>query len=292
MKARPPLVVVHGGAGTFARALAEENAARAALRRALEAGQAALAAGGTALDAAVAAVQSMEDSGEFNAGKGAVTARDGSVSHDAAVMEGRGRTAGAVAAISGFSNPVLGARLVMERSGHVLLAGASAERFLSGEGLARAPAGYFRPVGPDKAPAAADTVGAVAVDQAGQLATATSTGGIRGKLPGRVGDSPIIGAGTYADERCAISATGTGELFVRAVFGFRVATLVAQGLAIDAATAEALAAVTALGGSGGCVAVTADGAVAWPFTTPAMPRGVIDAAGVARIALWPEDGPP
>jgi beta-aspartyl-peptidase (threonine type) len=274
------IIAIHGGAGAIERAHDDLPPAHAALLAALEAGRARLASGGRALDAVTAAVAALEACGEFNAGKGAVRASDGSISLDAAVMDGPSRAAGAVASLVGFASPVRVARLVLERTPHVLLAGAGAAAFALEQGVAPAPDGYFVPASSRRAPALAashGTVGAVALDATGALAVATSTGGITGKLPGRVGDSPIIGAGTYADDRCAVSATGTGEMFVRAVFGFRVAQAIARGTALTAATHAALAEVSTLGGAGGCIALTAAGELDMPFTTPGMFRGFADA---------------
>jgi beta-aspartyl-peptidase (threonine type) len=280
-------LAIHGGAGAIDRAALDGAAARAALRAALQDGWEVLAAGGRALDAAVRAVRCLEDSGTFNAGRAAVTASDGSVSLDAAVMDGPTRAAGAVGCLTGFPSAVAVARLVLDRTPHVLLVGPGAEAFAAEQGLARVPPGYFVRSGAAVAPDTPGTVGAVAVDAAGALAAATSTGGIRGKRPGRVGDSPLVGAGTWADERCAVSATGDGELFVRAVFAFRVASAVERGVDLTTATAAALREVERLGGRGGCVAVTADGQVALPFDTGGMFRGVIDADG-ARVAIFGE----
>jgi beta-aspartyl-peptidase (threonine type) len=279
------VLAVHGGAGAIPGERHDE--ARAALRAALQAGGAVLGRGGAAIDAVQAAVQVMEEGGAFNAGKGAVRASDGSVSLDAAVMEGAGRRAGAVAALTGFPGAVAAARLVCDRTSHVLLAGPGAEAFAAAQGLARVDPGYFVRPGV-AARSAPGTVGAVAVDRRGGLAAATSTGGISGKLPGRVGDSPIVGAGTWADARCAISATGDGELFIRAVFAYRIATLVEAGVPLDEATRRALDEVVRLGGAGGCVALTAEGAAAMTFVTPGMSRGTLDRAGAIRVAIGPE----
>lgn len=187
-------------------------------------------AGAAALDVVEAAVCAMEDSGVLNAGRGSTRNRDGEVQTDAAIMDGRGLRAGAVAAVRQLRNPVAAARLVMERSTHVLLAGADAERFAAGLGAVMVEAEYFRVPGDWRSPDDADTVGAVARDRGGDLAAATSTGGIFGKLPGRVGDSPVIGAGTYADNAAAaVSCTGQGEYFMRLVLAHEVAAMIRHG---------------------------------------------------------------
>jgi L-asparaginase/beta-aspartyl-peptidase (threonine type) len=281
-----PVLAIHGGAGTVAGESLDVAVVNAALEAALAAGWGVLSAGGAALDAVEQAVLSLETGGVFNAGKGAVRASDGTVSLDAAIMDGRSRVAGAVGALTGFAHPIAIARQVGARSGHVLLVGDGAARFATEAGFPTVPASYFVPARQTVLATPADTVGAVALDARGDLAVATSTGGIKGKLPGRVGDSPVIGAGTYADPVCAISATGTGELFVRAVFGFRLASLVAAGVPVTEAATRALAEVTSLGGSGGCIALTAGGDLALPFTSAAMFRGYRDGAGRTEIAIF------
>jgi beta-aspartyl-peptidase (threonine type) len=231
---KPFGLVIHGGAGVIVRErLAPELEAqyRAELKRALDAGYAVLAAGGTALDAVVAAIKPLEDSPLFNAGKGAVLSADGLCELDASIMDGRTRAAGAVAGTTRTKNPISLARAVMERSDHVFLSGEGADRFSREQGLEQVPPEYFQT--PErrrqleelkaKKLSAFDvdlkygTVGAVALDAHGHVAAATSTGGLTGKRWGRIGDSPVIGAGTYADDRaCAVSATGAGEYFIRA----------------------------------------------------------------------------
>jgi isoaspartyl peptidase/L-asparaginase-like protein (Ntn-hydrolase superfamily) len=206
-------------------------------------------------------------------------------------MDGATSRAGGVAALTGFANPIAIARLVLERTPHVLLAGPGAEAFAAAQGLPRVPDAYFtRRTGAtaDVAVPSPGTVGAVALDRDGRLAAATSTGGVTGKLPGRVGDSPIVGAGTYADDRCAVSATGAGEFFVRTVFAHRVAVAVSAGVPVAQATQRALDGVTSLGGSGGCVAVDASGAIAMPFSTVGMFRAVGDAGGGREGAIFGE----
>ncbi len=258
-------LAVHGGAGSI-RTLDDAATARArsGLARALLAGAAVLEAGGPALDAVEAAVRVLEDDPSFNAGCGSALTREGTIEMDAAVMDGASGRAGAVACVTKLRHPLHAARLVMERTSHVLLVGPGATAFALAQGaepanesdliteralrelerVLRTPAG--------DPSASRGTVGAVARDAQGRLAAGTSTGGITGKLPGRVGDSPLIGAGTWADSRCAISATGDGELFIRTAFAHRVG-MELQSRPAGIAAAEALARVQALGGSGGCI---------------------------------------
>ena len=291
-----------GGAGRFALALhggasdlvavpeSKRRAfgadASALLTQILAAGQPALARGASALDVAEAAVRAMEDSGVLNAGRGSTRNRDGDVQMDAAIMDGRG-PAGAVAAVHHLRNPVAAARMVMERSPHVLLAGADAERFAVELGATAVATDYFR-AGTLLAPADADTVGAVALDCSGNLAAATSTGGIFGKLPGRVGDSPVIGAGTFADNAtAAVSATGQGEYFMRLVLAHDVAAMVRYGgLSLADAGARAIRdKLGAAGGRGGLIAVDRSGAVVMEFNTEFMPRGLATAETGPRVAF-------
>ncbi|HET7363791.1 MAG TPA: isoaspartyl peptidase/L-asparaginase [Burkholderiales bacterium] len=287
-------IAIHGGAGTMARRkMTPALAARyeRALGRALDAGFAVLK-NGTSLDAVCAAVVELEDHALFNAGRGACYNTDERHELDAAVMEGATRRAGAVAAVSRIRNPVLGARAVMEKSRHVLLVGRGAERFARAHGVRMAPGSYFA----TQSRLAAlrrrvaghhGTVGAVALDADGHLAAATSTGGYTGKLPGRVGDSPLIGAGTYADELCAVSCTGLGEAFIRAVAAHDVAARMRyrrEKLAL--ASAAALAQIAALGGDGGLIAVDRRGNIVMPFNSEGMYRGAIDARGRRLIAIY------
>jgi isoaspartyl peptidase/L-asparaginase-like protein (Ntn-hydrolase superfamily) len=299
---------VHGGAGA-APSPEEPPAARSELRaafaRALASGHQVLAGGGTAVDAVVAAVRVLEDCPWLNAGRGSVLCATGEVEMDAAVMDGASRRAGAVAGLRSVLNPVLAARAVMERSPHVLLAGDGAERFAQEQGLPQAPPESFvtdlrrlqlarwrerSAAGsgdPDARPAGGGTVGAVARDARGHLAAATSTGGLTGKLPGRVSDSALIGAGSFADDAtCAVSATGTGDAFIRAGFAHQVDALMRHAkLPLGDACERALSAVRSLGGSGGCIAIDAAGRVAMPFDTEWMARGLIGSDGRPRLAL-------
>jgi beta-aspartyl-peptidase (threonine type) len=297
-------IAVHGGAGTLSPAdLTPDNdrAFRAGLERALRAGHAVLVDGGTSLDAVVAAVRVLEDDPLFNAGRGAVLAASGQHELDASVMDGRELRAGAVTGVRHVKSPIELARLVMERSPHVMLAGAGAEEFALEQGLAPVPNAHFATVrrrreldrllhGEIEAgrESLMGTVGAVARDAHGNLAAATSTGGMTGKKWGRVGDSPIIGAGTYAaNDCCAVSATGHGEFFIRAVVAHEIASLVRyRGLDVEAAANEVvMQQLVRLGGSGGVIAVGRDGRVAMPFNSVGMLRGAMDSSGRLVTAL-------
>ena len=267
-----PVVAVHGGAGK-GPAGGDATAHREALAQAVDAARAELERGGGALDAAIAAVVLLEDCPLFNAGRGAVRTAEGSFETDAAVMDGSGRRAGAVAAVTGVRNPVLLARAVMEETPHVMLVGAGAERLAERAGLELKGPDWFAERADAHAPGDG-TVGAVVRDSAGRLAAATSTGGKRGQLAGRVGDTPVPGAGTYADDLVAVSATGDGEAIIRSSAAHEVAALVRHaGLPLAEAAARAIDALGPLGGRGGLIAVDRDGALALPFTTPALYRG-------------------
>ena len=297
-------IAVHGGAGTLAPGdLTPDNqrAYRTGLERALRAGFAVLAAGGPGLEAVVAAVQALEDDPLFNAGRGAVLAANGQHELDAALMDGRDLRAGAVTGLRHVRSPIELARLVMERSPHVLLAGAGAEEFALEQGLAPVPNTYFtterrrlelerqqRGELASGQESLMGTVGAVALDAQGHLAAATSTGGMTGKRWGRVGDSPIIGAGTYAaDDCCAVSATGHGEYFIRAAVAHEIAALMRyRGLGVVAAADEVvLGQLVRMGGAGGLVAIGRDGSVAMPFNSPGMLRGAMDSRGLFMTGL-------
>ena len=271
------------------------------MRRALAAGRDVLAGGGSALDAVTHAVMALEDDPLFNAGRGSVFTAAGTQEMDAAIMEGRDHRAGAVAGILGPRNPVLAARAVMERSEHVLLIGDGALAFCREHGVVFAEPGYFatevrrrelRDVLEKRRRAAVSegTVGAVARDCNGNLAAATSTGGMTGKAPGRVGDSPIIGAGTYADNAtCAVSATGHGEFIMRYGAAFEIAARLRHaGQSLQEAARAVVAALAAFGGRGGVVAVGRTGALALPFNTAGMYRGFVRADGVIQTAIWDE----
>ncbi len=296
-------LAIHGGAGTIPLARmapGELDAHHAGLRAALLAGHRILAAGGPALDAVAAAVVALEDDPLFNAGRGAVFTRAGVQEMDAAIMDGASLRIGAVAGIRGPRNPVLAARAVMEQSPHVLMAGDGALAFLRAQGIAFEDDAYFRTdrrwdalqrmlAGPDKVRDDADrhgTVGAVACDAAGNLAAATSTGGMTGKLPGRIGDTPIPGAGTWADGAVALSATGHGESFIRIAAGHELsARMRLAGEGLDAASDAVMAALQGVGGDGGFVAMDRTGHVAMPFNSAGMYRGRIGADGTAHTGI-------
>jgi beta-aspartyl-peptidase (threonine type) len=287
-----PVIAIHGGAGVL-RADKPGARQRAVLKEALEEAYERLLEGKTALDAVAAAVVVLEDSPLFNAGRGSSFNSAGEIEMDASIMDGATLRAGAVAAVRRIRNPILAARAVMEASRHVLLASDGAERFAREQGLEIERPEYFRTVRRLSALKKNlkhyhGTVGAVALDATGNLAAATSTGGYTGKLPGRVGDSPIIGAGTYADNRaCAVSGTGLGEAFIRAAVGHDVcARMLYAGFTVSAAAAAALKNVSKLGGEGGLIAVDRRGEVAMPFTSEGMYRACIDRSGRRTIAIF------
>jgi beta-aspartyl-peptidase (threonine type) len=272
----------------------EEAAGVAGLHAALDAGQQILAAGGSALDAVEAAARVLEDDPAFNAGRGSVLAHDGRIELDAAIMDGRTRAAGAVAGLRAIRNPIGAARAVMERSPHVLLSYQGAEEFAREQGLATVDPKWFETSerraqltaviasgGGFDADVKFGTIGAVAVDCHGHVAAATSTGGLTAKRWGRIGDSPLIGAGTYADDRAAaVSATGSGEFFIRAAAGHELtARMRMLGEDLQTALDAVLADISALGGSGGLIAVAPTGEAAWGFTTRGMYRGRASAEG-------------
>jgi isoaspartyl peptidase/L-asparaginase-like protein (Ntn-hydrolase superfamily) len=260
---------------------------------------AALEAGLSALDAVERSVRLLEECEHLNAGRGSALTRDGRVEMDATIADGRGRRSGAVAVVEGLSHPISAARTVMEASPHVLLVGPAALAFARARGLEVVdPASLVteerrrqlaRSRARRPAPPAASTVGAVARDRSGHLAAATSTGGTLGKLPGRVGDSAVLGAGTWADDAtCAVSGTGDGEVFVRCAFAHEVdAGLRLARRSLAAACTAALGRVRRAGGSGGCIAVDRAGRVCLRFTTPGMARAWRDARGRVRSAIRP-----
>ena len=314
------VLAIHGGAGTIARSTLtpeQEAAYHAALREALEAGYQVLQGGGASLGAVEAAIHVMEASPLFNAGKGAVFTSEGTVELDASIMDGRTRSAGAVSGIKQVRSPITLARLVMERSPHVMLTGSGAEIFARAQGVEMVDNAFFyterrrreleqaqqreREAAPsggraglrdgdqEAEPHVYGTVGAVALDQAGNLAAGTSTGGMSNKRFGRVGDSPIIGAGTYADNRtCAVSATGHGEYFIRGVVAYDIAAMMRYaGLSLtEAANAVVMGGLTELGGAGGVIALDREGNVAMPFNTPGMYRGMIDEDGNIEVKIY------
>jgi beta-aspartyl-peptidase (threonine type) len=292
------VLVIHGGAGTFPRDGPPDEIARhhGGLERALRLGAAVLESGGSSLDAVEQVVRDLEDDPAFNAGLGAVFHREGGHELDASIMDGATLACGAVAAVTTIKNPVSLARLVMERTPHVLLVAEGAERFAEAQGVERVPVEYFsteprrRELDAARAKAAGSsgggTVGAVALDREGRLAAATSTGGLTGKLPGRVGDSPIVGAGTYANGTCAVSATGRGEEFIRHGVARSIAWLVERGGLSVQEAADRMIHETLRPGDGGVIVLGADGQVAMAFNTPGMCRGVTDAGGRFDVRIW------
>jgi len=279
-----------------------ERDLRAGLQRSLDAGQTILQNGGSSLDAVAAAVRVLEDDPLFNAGRGAVFTTAETHEMDAAIMDGRTLKAGAVGGVSRIRNPIDLARAVMEKSSHVMLAGQGAQDFARELGLEIMDEEYFNTeqrwqalerVRSSKAEPLSDadrhgTVGAVALDQAGNLAAATSTGGSTNKQPGRIGDSPIIGGGTYANNKtCAVSATGDGEFFLRAVATHDVSALMEyRGMNLGEAARVVIEKVAALGGTGGLIAIDRDGNITLPFNTTGMYRGSIDVAGKTVIGIY------
>jgi beta-aspartyl-peptidase (threonine type) len=301
-------LVIHGGAGLITPEKmkpGQEDAIRAALTRALEAGSAILASGGKSLDAVEAAVRVLEDDPHFNAGRGAALSFDGVAELDAAIMDGRDRDAGAVARVTTTRNPVSLARAVMEKSRHVFLAGIGADAFSRQSSVEQADPDWFvtserRANLVELKASNADaydvdmkygTVGAVACDTHGHVAAATSTGGVTGKRWGRIGDSPVIGAGTYADDRAgAVSATGSGEFFIREGVAHEICARVRfTGEDIVTAARVVMADVTAMGGSGGVIVVSPTGDAGWTFTTPGMFRGRVSSSAAATVAIYRDD---
>jgi beta-aspartyl-peptidase (threonine type) len=294
----PPLAIaIHGGAGVIDPAkMTPQRAAsyRAGLAAALDAGYAILERGGSSLDAVTAAVRTMEDDPQFNAGRGAVLNHEGDAELDAAIMDGHGPRAGAVAGVRHVRNPVELARLVMERSPHVLLVAEGAEEFALEQGVVLVPRGYFRTearareLDEARQTAAGGTVGAVALDRAGHLAAATSTGGLTNKHRGRVGDSPIVGAGTYADDAsCAVSGTGQGEFFIRQVVAYDICALVQyRHLTLAQAVREVIQKLRRAGGEGGVIAVDPSGNIAMDFNSVGMFRGARDSRGRRDLAMY------
>jgi beta-aspartyl-peptidase (threonine type) len=296
-------IAIHGGAGVISRVkLADGGKAHlASLHAALEVGRSVLAAGGTSLDAVEKVVRRLEDDPLFNAGKGAVYDHDGIHELDAAIMDGSGLACGAVAAVKTVKNPISLARLVMERSPHVLLVGEGADRFAAEMGVERVSQDYFhtayryeewqrelhRRQGGTAAQRDHGTVGAVALDRQGNLAAATSTGGLTDKLPGRVGDSPIVGAGTYANNRtCAVSGTGAGEEFIRHTVAYDISALVEYRGATLQQAAESVVRGKLRPGDGGVIAVGRDGAIALVFNSEGMYRGAADSTGRFEVKIW------
>lgn len=313
--AATPMLVIHGGAGVEKSSLSPEEQAQAreAMQRALRAGHAVLTRGGSAVDAVAVTITVLEDAPQFNAGRGAVFTHDGKNELDAAIMDGASGKAGAIAGVHTVKNPILLARSVMDRSKHVMLVGDGAEQFAREQGIALVDPSYFRTekrwqqlqkarkaeAGDRQAQAELDletakhfgTVGALALDRDGHLAAGTSTGGMTNKRYGRVGDAPIIGAGTYANTQCAVSGTGWGEFYIRAVAAYDIcARMKYAGQSLQQA-AEAVIdqQIPKAGGDGGAIALDAQGNAAFPFNTDGMYRGWIGADGTAHVAIFKDE---
>ncbi len=310
-------MVIHGGAGAIARSkitAERELAYRQALTESLTTGYAILSAGGSSIEAVIAAIAALEDSPWFNAGKGAVFNHDGRNELDASIMDGATLMAGSVAGVSAIRNPIRAAHAVMTKSKHVMLIGQGAETFAAEQGLELADPAYFftqhrwdqlqRVIAKEQILLDHDeesslsgsdekfgTVGAVALDCNGNLAAGTSTGGLTNKRYGRVGDSPIIGAGTYADNRSvAVSATGTGEMFIRIAAAFNTAAQVRlRQIPADQAADNTIAEIAAINGTGGLIVVDAHGNFAMRFNTSGMYRGTIGSDGIAWTSIFAEN---
>jgi L-asparaginase / beta-aspartyl-peptidase len=310
--ATPPVLVIHGGSGVIKRDMgpAKEREIRAALNRALQSGYAQLKAGRPALDGVTTALVVLEDDPNFNAGKGSVFTHDGRNELDAAVMDGHTLRAGAVAGVHRVKNPILLAREVLDKSGHVMLVGAGAEAFARQMGVTLVDPSYFRteqrwqqlqkalqedregkPHVDEETAKHFGTVGAVALDTQGHLAAGTSTGGMTDKRWGRVGDSAIIGAGTYANDDCAVSGTGWGEFYMRTVAAHAICMRVSlMRVPLERAAAEVINQdIPAMGGNGGAIALDSRGHIAMPFNTDGMYRGWVGADGVAHVAIYDDE---
>ncbi|MGB3626143.1 MAG: isoaspartyl peptidase/L-asparaginase [Henriciella sp.] len=296
-------IVIHGGAGVILRenlSAEQEAAYTAALETSLKAGGEVLASGGSAVDAVQAAVLTMEDDPLFNAGRGAVMTAARIHELDASIMDGRERNAGAVAGVTRVRNPILAARAVMDQSEHVMFAGQGADNFSESVGLELVDNSYFTTerrsqaldrVLREQTRTDADrhgTVGAVAIDKDGNLAAATTTGGMTAKAAGRIGDSPIIGAATYAQNGvCAVSATGHGEYFIRVGVAKTICSRVELASeTITAAAENALGQVETLGGDGGVIVMGGEGQYAYVFNSAGMYRGMMDASGAMETAIF------
>lgn len=299
-------LAIHGGAGTILRSAMTpelETEYRSGLENALRAGWGILENGGSSLDAVEAAVVSLEDCPLFNAGRGSVFTHEGKIEMDAAIMDGSRLKAGAIAFVRNVKNPVKLARLVMERSEHVLLAGDGADMFAEEAGVELKDNTYFytdfrwkqledaiaagRVQLDHAAPKPVGTVGAVACDVNGHLASATSTGGMTNKRFGRVGDTAIIGAGTYADEVCAVSCTGHGEYFMLGVTAYDIAARMKyKGSSLEESARETIERLTSIGGEGGLIAVDTQGNIVLPFNSEGMYRGSVGPTGEVKVDIY------
>jgi beta-aspartyl-peptidase (threonine type) len=307
---RNVLMAVHGGAGAIPRGSLTpelEKAYRDGMAKALRIGASLLAEGRSSLDAVEAAVRSMEDDPTFNAGKGGVFNTDGEQELDASIMSGKDLKSGAVAGVHNTKNPISLARMVMERSRHVLMAGRGADIFALQNGVSYTTQDYFfvqrrwdaliRAKNPEATPAAfqeGQTVGAVAIDGDGDIAAATSTGGLTNKLVGRIGDSPIVGAGTYANNNTvAVSCTGTGEVFIRGIAAYDISAIMeyAKAQVQDAANQVINEKIPGLGATGGCIALDPRGFLATPHSTPGLLNGYITRDGEIVVRVYNDETP-
>ncbi|NLE34197.1 MAG: isoaspartyl peptidase/L-asparaginase [Bacteroidales bacterium] len=297
----PWAIVVHGGAGSITRARMTPEAEaeyRRTLQAVIDSGAAVLSAGGSALDAVERAVRMMEDSPLFNAGKGAVFTHEGRNELDASVMDGSNLAAGAVAGVTDIRNPITAARAVMEKSPHVMLTGKGASEFAAEKGLEIVDPSYFREESRFRDLQRAlerekhGTVGCVALDMNGDLAAGTSTGGMTNKRYNRIGDAPVIGAGTYANNAtCAVSATGHGEFFIRYTVAHDISALMEyKGLTLDEAAREVInEKLVKAGGTGGVISVDRKGNVSMPFNTEGMYRGYRTAGGKTGVFIYSDE---
>ncbi len=307
-----PVLVIHGGAGAVRHDMtpAKEKAIRAAMTEALREGYAELKAGKSAVDAVTAALVVLEDDPNFNAGKGAVFTHDGRNELDAAIMDGDTLRAGAVAGVQRVKNPILLARAVMDKTPYVMLSGAGAEEFAGEQGMQLVDPSYFRteqrwqqlqkalkedaakqPHADEETAKHFGTVGAVALDTQGRLAAGTSTGGMNDKRWGRIGDSSIIGAGTYANSDCAVSGTGWGEFYMRTLAAYEICMKVTQmRIPIKRAAAVVInQEIPSMGGNGGAIALDAQGHISIPFNTDGMYRGWMGADEVPHVAIYGDE---
>jgi beta-aspartyl-peptidase (threonine type) len=304
-------LAIHGGAGVIERGdltPEKETAYRAGLLAAMDAGSKVLRRGGSSLDAVEAAIRVLEDDPLFNAGRGAVFTADGRNELDASIMDGSTRKAGAVAGVTRTRNPISLARAVMEKSRHVMLAREGADQFSVEQGLEQVDPGYFRTeqrwqqlldwrrdnaklLDPTHS---RGTVGAVAIDVNGHVAAGTSTGGMTGKRWGRIGDSPVIGAGTYAvDGNCAVSATGSGEFFIRASAARQLCDRIAwRGDSVQVAASATIADIGAIGGDGGVIAMDGKGSIAFAMNSSGMYRGWVTSTAAAATAIYSNEAGP
>ena len=288
-------IVIHGGAGYMSPEISDnvKNAYIQSLHHALKIGKMILESGGTSLDAVEKVIRFLEDDSLFNAGRGAVFTSAGVNEMDASIMNGKDLSSGAVTGVTIIKNPISLARLVMEKTNHVLLSGLGADDFGKQMGVDIVDPDYFRVEKRYRQwkkkmeKEVKGTVGSVALDKYGNIATATSTGGLTGKMPGRVGDSPLINAGTYADNNtCGVSGTGTGELFIKYTIAYRVSALMEfKGYPLKQATEEVVFDVLPEG-SGGIIALDKNGNYALVFNTPSMLRGVANSDGVFEVKIW------